>query len=156
MDEKSKDFLVHYGVLGMKWGVRKKKETGNGNYNKSSDTEYYEKRSAKLAKKVAKANSSKKVKKIASKAAKANRMAKRSANLDKKVSKYTKNTSVGKSIAQSLLLGPNGSTHYARARALGKSKGKALVEAWLYSESTESSSYINYVYDKKKKTKKKK
>ena len=105
------DYLVHYGVLGMKWGVRKDK-----NYK------YTSMRTKHLTKKAAKAKE--KGKKNAGKIAQKLKVSKQT---DKNYLAYAKKTSVGKAIAQGLIFGPGGARTYQSMRANGVSQGKALT-----------------------------
>lgn len=115
----NEDYLVHYGVLGMKWGVRKARKTG-GSYK------YTSRKTKKLTKKAdkAKASGKKNAGKLAAKA-KASKLS------DKKRLNYAKNTSVGKAVAQNLLLGPVGALTYQKMRANGVSRGKAIAQEYL-------------------------
>lgn len=106
------DYLIHYGVLGMKWGVRKDK-----NYK------YTSMRTKSLTKKAAKAKSKGKVDKAKKLSAKA-RVSKKS---DKNYLEYAKKTSVGKALAQNILFGPGGARTYQSMRANGSSRGMALA-----------------------------
>lgn len=108
MDE---DYLVHYGVLGMKWGVRKDR-----NYK------YTSMRTKHLTKKAEKARvkGKKNAEKLASKA-------KTSKQIDRKLLSYAKKTSTGKALAQNLLMGPAGAKSYATMRATGASRKKAVT-----------------------------
>lgn len=40
MEVESSDFLIHYGVLGMKWGVRKSKSSSKSNSSKKRSSNY--------------------------------------------------------------------------------------------------------------------
>ena len=105
------DYLIHYGVLGMKWGVRKDKRY-----------KYTSMRTKHLTKKLskAKAKGKKNVGKISEKL-------KTSKQTDKNLLAYAKKTSVGKAIAQDILLGPGGAKSYQTMRANGVSRGHAIT-----------------------------
>ena len=108
------DFLAHYGVIGMKWGMR---------------------RQAKLSQKIDKAKSegnSKKVDKLKKRKAFVDNV--QNLNATKATQKRVAQLSTGKAIAQSLLLGGYGSKVYNSARAKrSASRGSAAVEAVLMS-----------------------
>lgn len=84
--------LKHYGVLGMKWGVRRARKKGTTYSYKSHATKVYEKKANKALKK---GNTAK--------AEKYSRYSKRSADLDKKMQSYAEKTSVGKAVVQKLV-----------------------------------------------------
>lgn len=85
--------LYHYGVLGMKWGVRRAAKKGTTYNYKSHATKVYGKKAAKAEKKGK-----------TEKAAKYRKYEKRSADLDRKMQNYAKNVSVGKGIVQNLFV----------------------------------------------------
>ena len=113
--------LYHYGVVGMKWGIRRAKKRGETYKYKSFGQKHYEK---KLAKQTAKGASAEKIAQTKSNL----QMTK---TRDKARQKYAESTTVGKSIAKGLLLGPVGSGHYNRLRAAGVSRGEAVVTSAL-------------------------
>ncbi len=102
--------LKHYGVLGMKWGIR---------------------RSRKFAKKAAKARTKEKRDKYQSKS---DKIAARHERLSggKKVVDRVNSISTGKAIAQSLVFNTYGALKYNAVRAKGVGRGKAAVEAAIY------------------------
>ena len=101
--------LKHYGVIGMKWGVRRARKKGTSYAYKSHATKTYEKKANKARKR---GNTEK--------ANKYDTYAKRSAGLDKKMQDYNTNLSVGKTIAQSLLVN---SRNYSVAKLASGNKG---------------------------------
>lgn len=109
------DYLIHYGVLGMKWGVRKAEKKGTSYNYTSMKTKRLTKKAAK-----AKAEGKKNASKISAKA-------KASKQSDKNRLAYAKKTSVGKAIGQNLLLGPMGALSYQKMRSNGVTRGKALT-----------------------------
>lgn len=113
--------LYHYGVVGMKWGIRRAKKRGETYQYKSFGQKHYEK---KLAKQTAKGASAEKIAETKSNL----RMTKAR---DKARQKYAESTTVGKSIAKGLLFGAVGSGNYNRLRAAGVSRGESAVVAML-------------------------
>lgn len=148
------DELRHYGVMGMKWGIRRaRRNDAKQAYRKSENSAFkkYERDIAKLessykrGQKLSEADMAKELKiektyhdsvakaKATYKQAKkdtsrdadiANRLYSRQ---DKKANKAIANMSTGKALTQSLLLGSYGALKYNEARGKGYSKGKAAI-----------------------------
>ena len=91
--------LKHYGVVGMKWGIRRAQKKGTTYTYKSHGTKVYEKKANKA-----------RIKGNLEKAAKYDKYAKRSKELDSKMQDYASKLSTGKTIAQSFLLNSRGYT----------------------------------------------
>ena len=101
--------LRHYGVLGMKWGIRKARKAGVEYAYKSHGQKKYIKKVSKLEKKGKTGKSLEKAQK------KLDTFKQRDRNrLD-----YVKSTGVGRSIAKGIIMGPFGSGSYNRLRAAG-------------------------------------
>lgn len=108
----SNNELMHYGVLGMKWGIRKARKSGSDYTYKSHGQKKYEK---KLAKQEAKGAS-------AAKVTRTRNQLETYKKRDKNRQTYAENTSVGKSVAKGILMGPFGSGNYNRLRAAGHTR----------------------------------
>lgn len=121
MDDK--DFLVHYGVLGMKWGMHRAAKKGTTYTYKSGRTKSLEKRLSKAKAKNAKNKTDKTTAKIKN----TSTALTRSKKVDSKRQAYAKKTSVGKGIAQQMLFGPIGARTYQSMRATGSSRKEALA-----------------------------
>lgn len=149
--------LAHYGVIGMKWGIRRARKQTEGSVSK-----HQMKKNAKIAGANAKReavaqlnNSSKKhtlytYNKVAREAIRD--AMKESINKDKATNQkidiknanklYSKQSkeankrvvemSTGKALAESYLLSSYGALKYNEIRAKGDSRGKAAVKAYLY------------------------
>lgn len=106
------DYLIHYGVLGMKWGQRR----------------------ARIASEKASKYSSKgKTSKAAKYSEKATRISSKHKRLGGTAAyNRVKNTSTGKAIVQSSLMSTYGALKYNEARGKGASRGKALVKGIIY------------------------
>lgn len=119
----NEDYLIHYGVLGMKWGMHRAAKKGTSYKYSSVRTKSLEKSLSKAKAKDAK-NSTEKTK------AKVNKLSsslKTSKKTDSARLSYAKKTSVGKGIAQQMLFGPIGARTYQSMRATGKSRSDALL-----------------------------
>lgn len=109
MEEYDKE-LYHYGVVGMKWGIRRAKKLGETYNYKSYGQKQYERKLAKQKQKGASAE------KISATKAKLQTFKTR----DKARQSYAESTTVGSEIARNLLLGTFGAGTYSRLRASGK------------------------------------
>lgn len=107
------DELRHYGVLGMRWGVRR----ANKNLNK--------------AKRLRKEGKTEKAARIEKKFNKKLKKHERYSG-GKKAINYTRKESLGKSVVKSMLIGTYGTLRYNEARASGANRGQAAVRGVLY------------------------
>jgi len=106
------DHIAHYGVVGMKWGVRKAKA-----YQSAAN-------SARRSGNTAKANKYQ---------SKANAITSKNKRLAGSAYNYTKKESTAKTVAKAHLMGSYGALKYNQARGKGASRGKAFASALLYS-----------------------
>ena len=130
MTYRNKDELYHYGVLGMKWGMHKAAKKGTEYTYKSHGTKKYDRKAARLEKKLSKGKmSDAKRQKLEIKKAKFERRAERSRQLDAREQAYAKRVKTGGNIAMRLIGGPNGvgSKPYQQYLAMQNTKGDIMA-----------------------------
>lgn len=118
------NYIMHYGVLGMKWGQR---------------------RARKASVKASKLSAKGKTEKASKYSAKAQKIEKYHREMGgSKTYDRVKTTSTGKALAQSMLMGTYGALKYHETRAVGESKGKSVVRGLLYgAANTATSGYLS-------------
>lgn len=107
--------LKHYGVLGMKWGIRRAEKRGENYSYKSSLQKKMQKKADKELKSGSGISRDTKVTLNAIK------------SRDAAFEKYARQTKTGHAIARNILMGPVGANSYHRIRSMGVGKGAAAI-----------------------------
>lgn len=110
--------LYHYGVLGMKWGIRKARKRGTNYVYKSHGQKKWERKLAKAQKQGTDTTEA------------TNKLATYKAR-DRARQNYAAQTKTGHAIVRGILLGPIGAGSYNRARAAGAKVGDAVASGIL-------------------------
>lgn len=118
--------LTHYGVVGMRWGIRRAKKNGTTYTYKSYGQKKYDKKIKKYedegltdTTKYKKAKDKQQLYK----------------ERDKNRQQYAENASVGKQILKTMLMGPFGNGSYSRLRSSGYGKlGSAFIATMSYGD----------------------
>lgn len=114
--------LKHYGVLGMKWGIRRARKEGRSYEYKSIGRRQLD---HKIAVAKNKGKSSGKIKKLT---AKLDMIKER----DRNRQYYAQKTNLGKAVAKTLIMGPFGTGNYNRMRSSGAGRlGSFMVSNWI-------------------------
>lgn len=112
MNDHTLHSLMHYGVLGMRWGVRRARNN--------------------LAKARKLKTTGQKEKGIALETKAKRSLSKHTRRSGRGTVEYTQNESLGKTVVKTMLMGTYGVLRYNEARAKGAERGGALINAILY------------------------
>lgn len=111
--------LYHYGVLGMRWGMRKARKQGSDYTYKSHGQKKWEKKVNKMQ---TKGRDKYKIKQ-------AQRKLDTFKKRDRNRQTYAESTTAGRSVAKGLLMGPFGAGNYNRLRAAGHTRAASFMRS---------------------------
>lgn len=132
------DYLAHYGIIGMRWGIKRAEKTGKSYRYKSVEQKHYDKKVSKLSSenKTGKKLNGKKLTReqrvvAKKKLDKAESKRKLYEQRDLNREKYVRSITVGQSIARSVWIGGINNGAYSRYRAAGESVVKSSLKTGL-------------------------
>lgn len=133
MNNYKEEVLVHMGVKGMKWGHRKTKEYVSSytkGYREASNRQAIKAEKYRRKAKVKEAKYRDKANKADAKRKEYDKVAKKSLEIDKKISDRRSKQKAGSKIASLLLNSQDGNRSYDTLRVLGVSRGKAIISSF--------------------------
>lgn len=132
----SQDSFQHYGVIGMKWGMRKAEDSGKQYNYRSIGQKLKQRKVNKLSSKLKNTTNIQRKTKLANKLARQTSKLNNLKARDARRQEYARTASVGGAVARTVLFGPIGNGTYERFRSAGSSTveaGAAAVVATLFS-----------------------